>query len=110
MLARFSDTVGALYDAAIDTNKWKPFLTRFTDLLESDGAHLTGSVWPEKVLLSVLHGASDAMLDVYAEYMFSAQDDPRPVYAWDNPSKPYHWGMLPNLEAFPEIASLHQGL
>ena len=100
MIGEFSDILGKLYDAAIDTNKWKPFLADLTDLLDSEGAHMIGSVWPEEVLLSVIYGASDAMLEVYAEYLFTAEDDPRPAYALNNPLKPYCWEMLPNLEAF----------
>ena len=100
MIGEFSDILGKLYDASFDTNKWKPILADLTNLFDSDCAHLTGSIWPQEVVLSVLHGVSDSLLEDYAEYFFSAEDDPRPIYAFENPSKPFHWGMLPNLDAF----------
>ena len=101
MISKFSETLGKLYDAAFDTNKWKPFLADLTEIFESDAAHLLAAEWnDEQVFLSVYHGVSDTMLQAYSEFMFDEENDPRPAYVRLHPGKPFHWGMLPNVDEF----------
>ena len=100
MIGEFSSVLGKLYDAAFDTNKWKPFLADLTAYLNSDVAHFVANVWQEEIILSVYHGISDTMLDAYVEMAFSDEYDPRPVFAAEHPFKPFHWSMVSGIDEF----------
>ena len=100
MISEFSDILGKLYDATFDTNKWKPFLADFTEFFQGNGTHLAASVWNDEIVLSVIHGLSDTVLEAYGDYAFGSEVDPRIDYCLRHPSKPFHWGILPNLDGF----------